>query len=147
MQAVDRESLTEAWGNGILHSLSARGKALFSAGRFVDFKDGVAQYALPNAAHRDRCLDLAPSVESALTAHFGTPIVLDLVIDEGNAGPTPSAPKALGEAPPPLDATADDPDAVDPRDFRAATSGEIDQASAAEARLLDAFPGASEVTG
>ena len=151
-QAVDRESLTEAWGNGILHSLSARAKALFSAGRFVAFKDGVAQYALPNAAHRDRCTDLAPSVEGALTAHFGTPISLDLVVDEGNAGPTPSAPKTPEEGPPPLDATADDPDVidpdgVDPHDFRAATSGEVDQASAAEARLLDAFPGASEVTG
>jgi hypothetical protein len=147
-QVIDRESLTEAWGNGILHGLSARAKALFSAGRFVAFKDGVAQYGLPNAAHRDRCTDLAPTVEAALTAHFGTPISLDLVIDEGNAVPSPSTPKTPEEgAPTTLDATAEDPDAVDPNDFRAATSGEVDQASAAEARLLDAFPGASEVIG
>jgi DNA polymerase-3 subunit gamma/tau len=146
-QAVDRESLTQAWGDGILRSLSARAKALFSAGRFVAFTAGVARFALPNAAHRDRCTDLAPAVEAALTAHFGTPIGLELVVDEGKAGPSSGRPTTPDEGPPPLDATADDPDAVDPHDFRAATSGEVDQASAAEARLLDAFPGASEVTG
>jgi hypothetical protein len=36
---------------------------------------------------------------------------------------------------------------VDPDDLRAATATDADQASAAEARLLDAFPGTSEVTG
>jgi hypothetical protein len=40
----------------------------------------------------------------------------------------------------------DDHEEVDPEDLRAATSGEVDQASAAEARLLEAFPGTSEVT-
>jgi hypothetical protein len=39
----------------------------------------------------------------------------------------------------------DDADEVDPDDLVAATRVEIDEASAAEARLLEAFPGTSEV--
>ena len=52
-------------------SLPARAKALFSAGRFVAVEDGAAAFALPNAAHRDRCEDVRPVVEEALAAHFG----------------------------------------------------------------------------
>ena len=71
--AVDRDSLTEAWGDGILRALPARAKALYSAGRFVTVDEQGAHFALPNAAHRDRCADLVPTVEAALAAHFGTP--------------------------------------------------------------------------
>jgi hypothetical protein len=70
---IDRDSLTQAWGDGVLHNLSARAKALFSAGRFVASDESGAQFALPNAAHRDRCTELASQVESALTTHFGVP--------------------------------------------------------------------------
>jgi hypothetical protein len=34
---------------------------------------------------------------------------------------------------------------VDPEELVAATSGDVDEASAAEARLLETFPGTSEV--
>jgi DNA polymerase-3 subunit gamma/tau len=83
-QGVDRDSLTQAWGDGVLHSLSARAKALYSAGRFVAVDDAGAQFALPNAAHRDRCVELAPQVEAALAERFKTPIRLVLVVDDGH---------------------------------------------------------------
>jgi DNA polymerase-3 subunit gamma/tau len=148
---IDRDSLSQAWGDGILRSLPARAKALYSGGRFVAVDQAGAQFALPNAAHRDRCADLAPQVEAALAQHFGSPVTLVLVVDGGSADPPPAAsarPDASG--PPPQGgrpaAEADvDLDEVDLEDLREATATDTDQASAAEARLLEAFPGASEV--
>ncbi|HWE68371.1 MAG TPA: DNA polymerase III subunit gamma/tau [Acidimicrobiales bacterium] len=147
-RAVDRDSLTQAWGDGILHKLPARAKALFSGGRFVAVDDKGAHFALPNAAHRDRCVEVAPMVEAALSDHFGSAVVLVLEIDDGkgggdHAGADPAADRVPSTPAAPM---IDDHEEVDPEDLRAATSGEVDQASAAEARLLEAFPGTSEVT-
>jgi DNA polymerase III subunit gamma/tau len=147
--AVDRDSLSQAWGDGILRNLPARAKALYSGGHFVAADQAGAQFALPNAAHRDRCVDLAPLVETALTQHFGSPIRLVLVVDGGSADPpqtiaTPGIPPGRPPAAPAPD-ERDEHDEVDLEDLVAATTGDTDQASAAEARLLEAFPGASEV--
>ena len=161
---VDRDSLTQAWGDGVLHSLSARAKALFSAGRFVASDEKGAQFALPNAAHRDRCTELASQVEAALTAHFGAPVRLILVVDGGNpggetGGPAAAPPRPAGPAVPlrpdgpagpaapltPHDTHLEEADEVDPEELVAATKVEIDEESAAEARLLETFPGTSEV--
>ncbi len=163
---VDRDTLTEAWGDGILQSLPARAKARFASGRFVGVDEGGAHFALPNAAHRDQCAEQLPLVEEALAQHFGTAITLVLDIDESTAPPG-RAPQPVGataapsgrvgrrggavQAPPPTVAPApdepDDLDAVDRAEFDAAAAGDSDQASEAEARLLQAFPGASEVLG
>jgi hypothetical protein len=161
--AVDRDTLTEAWGDGILHSLPARAKARYASGRFVSVDDQGAQFALPNAAHRDQCAEQQPLVEAALAAHFGTPVKLVLVIDEtsppperttvppataGSDAAAEAAPRQAGRrraAAPPRepDDVAED---VDPAEFTNEADPE-EQASAAEARLLEAFPGASEVLG
>ena len=147
---VDRDSLTEAWGDGILRALPARAKALYSAGRFVSVDEHGADFALPNVAHRERCADLVPTVEAALAAHFGTPVTLVLDVDEATA---PAAGAASGRPTPRGDdpgagANDDEMDHVDPADLLPdAPDAPTDQASAAEARLLEAFPGASEVAG
>ena len=147
---IDRDSLTQAWGDGVLHNLSARAKALFSAGRFVASDESGAQFALPNAAHRDRCTELASQVESALTTHFGVPVRLVLVVDGGGGGDPdvpvgapslPRRPSAPAAQPMPQDSSMDEADEEDPEVLVAATRGEVDEASAAEARLLEAFPG------
>ena len=145
---VDRDSLTEAWGDGILRALPARAKALYSAGRFVAVDATGAHFALPNAAHRDRCAELIPTVEAALAAHFGTQVTLVLDVDDaappaGGAVTQPTASRRGGDEGRDLDV-----EEVDPAEFldHAPDAG-ADQESAAEARLLDAFPGASEVTG
>ncbi|HVT42114.1 MAG TPA: hypothetical protein VHD39_03955, partial [Acidimicrobiales bacterium] len=161
---VDRDSLTEAWGDGILQSLPARAKARFASGRFVAVDEQGAHFALPNAAHRDQCAEQVPLVESALASHFGTAVTLVLVIDDtaapaartGSAAASPPpAPeggsaarrgrgRAQKDVPPPP--PPDEYDEVDPAEFAAgAESGGPDQATEAEARLLQAFPGASEV--
>jgi DNA polymerase III subunit gamma/tau len=146
---VDRDTLTEAWGDGILKGLPARAKALFSAGRFVSVDDEGAHFALPNVAHRDRCVDMAPTVEQKLTAHFGTPVKLVLDVDDASAPPTPSSPPAAS-APGATGSPRNEPEVetMDPAEY--ADNGplaETDQESEAQARLLEAFPGASEVLG
>jgi len=145
---IDRDSLTEAWGNGLLATLPALSKALFSAGRFVSYEDGVARFALPKAAHKDRCEPLVQDVEGVLTAHFGSPVKLKLVVDDASASTVPSRsiPDTTSEARS-TEHQSDDMEDGDSEDLRAATSTDTDQASAAEARLLEAFPGASEVLG
>jgi DNA polymerase-3 subunit gamma/tau len=146
-RAVDRDSLTEAWGDGILRSLPAKVKALYSAGRFVAFSEDGAQFALPTQPHRDRCAELAPQVEAALAAHFGTAVRLELVVD--GSGPAPVAHGREGGTRDSVSRrarhAAPDDEMVDPEELRAATQGNTDVEAAAEAKLLEAFPGA-EVT-
>ena len=143
---IDRDSLTEAWGDGILHNLSARARALYSLGRFVAADEDGAQFALPNAPHRDRCTELAREVEAALTAHFATPIRLILVVDGNSVSPSlnggTTAPRETsGNSTIAID---DDPEDEDPEALEAVPPAEDHQASAVD-RLLQTFPGASEV--
>jgi len=132
-EAPDRDTLVQAWGDHVLRGLPAKAKALYSAGRFVEGSDdGVAAFCLPNDAHRDRCADVQPVVEAALAAHFGVPVPLRLVVEgtgPAPAGPGPVARHDLGE---------EDFDATGPDEGDAGETG-------AEARLLEAFPGAQEV--
>jgi hypothetical protein len=144
---VDRDSLTEAWGDAILKGLPARAKALFSAGRFVSVDEQGAHFALPNAAHRERCLEMVPTVEQKLTAHFGAPVKLVLQVDESGSAPQAPArpPSRSGAGAPDREPEAE---ILDPADYaEAGPEAESDQASEAHARLLEAFPGASEVLG
>jgi hypothetical protein len=142
--AVDRDTLTQAWGDGILHSLSARAKALYSAGRFVAVDSGCVQFALPNAAHRERCLELASQVEAALTERFETPLRLVLVLEGGQGSPpngASSPPEIRGAS---IVERQDELEDQDPEQFEAAPMEAEHQASAVD-RLLQAFPGASEI--
>jgi hypothetical protein len=109
-------------------------------------------FALPNPAHRDQCAEQQAVVEAALTAHFGTKITLVLDIDEAAAPPaarSSSSPatsgRSPGAAPPDSAPPGDDVEDVDPHELMEDAS--TDQASDAEARLFQAFPGASEVAG
>jgi DNA polymerase-3 subunit gamma/tau len=126
----DRDALVQAWGDHILRSLPARAKVLFAAGRFVGSDDGVAVFALPNAAHCDRCAEVLPVVEEALSSHFAVAVPVRLVVESDGASAKP--------APPPGDLAEGD-------DFDPTAEGEA--APDAEARLLEAFPGAEEVLG
>jgi DNA polymerase III subunit gamma/tau len=144
---VDRDTVTQAWGDGVLHGLSARAKALYSAGRFVAVDEKGAQFALPNAAHRDRCRELASDVEAALSARFGTPIRLVLVI-EGDGGEPPSTPIPVspdaGNGPTSRGEPEAELDEEDPEVLLTVPTVD-DHQSAAVDRLLQAFPGASEI--
>ena len=148
-QTLDRDSLTAAWGDGILQSLPARAKARYASGRFVAVDGEGAHFALPNAAHREQCAEQQAVVEKALSDHFGTTVTLVLDIDDtspppaARSGPSPAAAgPSSGAAPSPAVAPAEEIDYVHPSELDDTST---DQASAAQARLLQAFPGASEV--
>jgi hypothetical protein len=111
--------------------------------------DQGARFALPHAAHRDQCAEQLPVVEAALAAHFGSEVKLVLVVDDEAAAPSSRAGAAPGEASgsgSTGDGAGHDDDTgdIDPADL-ADDGGDADPTSAAEARLLEAFPGASEV--
>jgi hypothetical protein len=123
--------------------LSARAKALYSVGRFVASEGQEARFALPNAAHRDKCLERVAEVEAALGAHFMTPVRLVLIVDGADGGtsngtaPMPTV-RSLASEP---EGTLEDEDLTE---LDSVQGGEDHQASAVD-RLLQAFPGASEV--
>jgi DNA polymerase-3 subunit gamma/tau len=142
VQTLDRDTLTEAWGDAILRRLPARIKMYYSAGRFVAVDAQGAQFALPDAAQRDRCAELVPEVEAVLSDHFNSPVRLVLVVD-GAAAPAGGTARHDASVPP---ARHDDGDEVELDEFPGADVEPDAQASAAQARLLEAFPGASEVT-
>jgi hypothetical protein len=135
----------------VLGNLPARIKAVFSAGRFVAADENGAQFALPNAAHRDRCAESAAEVEAALAAHFGTKVSLVLVVDGDGDGDgdgaarRPEGPVPTGPPPSPPASGVDELEVEDPADLVPASGDDTDHLSAAEARLLEAFPGTSEV--
>jgi hypothetical protein len=164
---VDRDVLVQAWGDHILRTLPARAKALYSAGRFVSAEGSTAVFALPNAAHCERCEDVRSVVEDAIAAHLGSPVTLSLVVDGSGEGAadtgrpgaaSTSAPSPVGSTaatrPGPVGAVPNgtgspvdsatheaDEEVFDPDDVVDAVPVE----SVAEARVLEAFPGAEEV--
>ncbi|HEY2214487.1 MAG TPA: DNA polymerase III subunit gamma/tau [Acidimicrobiales bacterium] len=148
VRPLDHDSVTQAWGDVILRGLPARAKAIYAGGRFVTVEQSTVQFALPNAAHRDRCAELASVVESALTHHFGAPVTLQLIVDDGRTGAADAAPPVVATPSAGGAAFEDDNgiEEVDIDDFEMDAAGQPDQAAAAEARLLEAFPGTSEVT-
>lgn len=85
-------------------------------------------------------------VEAALTAHFGIPVTLALDVDDGAPPASVEEPAVARPGGGPGDVS--DVEEVDPADFATDDHDDAsDHASAAEARLMQAFPGASEVTG
>ena len=155
------DELEQAWGDQVIGRLRPKSKALFQAGRFVSADGERAQFGLPNEIHRNRCEETRGEVEAALADQFGRPIPLILVVD--GAPPAPAqAPAPVAESTSTSGNTDDERPvpAVETMTARVAESdheeedladfdpenlevAEID--NSAEARLLEAFPGAEEV--
>lgn len=161
----DRDALTIAFGDVVVPQLKGIAKAIYSTGRFVAVTDEGAVFALDNAPARDRAEKYRETVESALAAHFGTPVKLVLIEEsdsgayEGAAGGgagggagsggsgAPGAPRSTetspGGAAPTADAAAEpdvdeeDPSTVDLSELRDAD----DVATSGIERLTQAFPG------
>ena len=95
-----------------------------------------AMFALPDKFHRDRCVEVQREVEDALSAHFGRPVRLRLIVDGEPALGAELGPSAP-EAPPPPE---DDPVAWD--DLTDAPPGTV--ASPLD-HVMQAFQGAEVV--
>jgi hypothetical protein len=127
-----RDELTLAWGDRVLGELPARARSRFRVGRFSGVEGDAALFAVPDQFHRQRCVEVQPDVEQALSAHFGRPIRLRLVVD---GAPTPA------DAPPP-DPPPPDEDVVEWSDLTDAPPGAV--ASPLE-HVMQAFQGAEVV--
>jgi hypothetical protein len=125
--------LTKAWGDGVLRGLSGKAKAYLGSGRFVSVDGDGAVFAVPDRHLLSRALDVRAEAEAALAARFGRPVRLTLVVDPGTA---------------PLNGPQTGP--VPEEDLTAEDLDHLEDASSAvtspEQRLLDAFPGAEEVS-
>ena len=145
-----RDQLVQDWGDHVIGRLRPKAKALYQAGRFVAADGERAQFGLPNEIHRNRCEDMRAEVEAALADQFGRPVPLVLVVDGApppsvpTGGHHPDAPDAPAAAPAPPPAARDD-DVEDLADFDADDLEVAEIDNSAEARLLQAFPGAEEV--
>jgi DNA polymerase III subunit gamma/tau len=131
-----REELTLAWGDNVLPALRPAVKIYVASGRFVSVSD-AAVYAVPDRGLLLRAQAAQAEVEAALTAHFGRPVPLRLVLEEG--GPREGTP-ASDSSPP--HSVAEDPSAFDIDELEDAPPGLLSP----EQRLLEAFPGAEEVS-
>ncbi len=129
------DELVGAWSDGLLEQMSRKGRARFSAGRFIAVEDGTAVMGLPNEPHRKRCEDLRGELEVVLAARFGTAVPVRLVVDDGSedrASSTRSNPEQH------------QPQADEEVDLSALMDADAAEGSAVE-RLTRAFPGAALV--
>ena len=146
-----RDDLVQAWGDVLLGQLPSRARARFRVGRFVAVDGDSAVFALPNETHRSYCEDVRADVESALAAHFGTPVLLRLVVDDdddanANASPDAAAPaRRPSAAPEPMAEAADDESALLDPEVLAAETLPAGAGLSPEQRVKQLFPGAEEL--
>ena len=143
-----REDLTLAWGDAILPGLRPGVKVYLSSGRFLGVEEGSALYAVPDQGLLQRAGPLLGEVEAAVASHFGRAVPLKLVLDPGarsTAGPRGDGPTVAGSATlvtKQFGGEAEEMDHVDIGDLQDAPAVVLTP----EQRLLEAFPGAEEVS-
>lgn len=127
-----------AWGDTVLSALPQRPRSRFRFGRFVAASAETASFALPDAFHLERCREVQREVEEALSAHFGRPVRLDLIVVADAPPATPGRLARPERAEPP----ADDEEPVDWSELTDAPPGAVP--SPIE-HVLQAFEGAEVV--
>jgi DNA polymerase-3 subunit gamma/tau len=135
---LDRDSLTLAWGDVILPRLTARTRALFQSGRFTLVEGTTCTFAVDSEAPLDQCERKRGDVEAALAAHFAAPVSVRIVVDDAARPVTRATP-----APPVPDPAGASLEMIDLDDLEGGPVQATE--SVAAARVLDAFPGATEV--
>ena len=131
-----REDLTLAWGDHILPTLRPAVKVYLATGRFVSVDERGAVYAVPDKTLLTRARPGVPEVEEALASHFGRAVPFALVLDDA----APPAPSRADDPPP--------PEEEDPADYVLEDMEDVvGEVLSPERRLMEAFPGAEEVTG
>lgn len=129
-------ALEAAWAD-IRAQLPGRARSRFSGGRFLDVAGEKIVFGLPNAIHRERCVECIDDVQAAIGQHFSTPVTLELVVDgeaeppTRAADPTPAAPSVPAESEESVDLDA--------------LTDAAPETSDGLGMLTDAFPGAELV--
>ena len=124
-----RDDLTKAWGDRVLRALSARAKGYLGSGRFLAVEPDGAVYAVANQQVLGRALESKAEAERALASHFGRPVPLKMIVDPGG---------------PPSDAPVDADEDLGREELEHLEDAEA--VISPEQRLMEAFPGAEEVS-
>jgi len=122
---------------------------LYNVGHFVAAENGVGDFALPNDFHIQMAEPHRLEVAEALSAHFGIPVQIRLVLERGGQPPAGARPvdSAAGRSPdhsgPPVDESTSLDDVGEP-----IGDDEVPMPTGTEwatDKILEAFPGAQEV--
>jgi DNA polymerase-3 subunit gamma/tau len=128
-----RDELTKAWGDHVLPTLSPALRAYLSTGRFLADNGATAIYAVADHGLLARALPMQLEIQTALASYFRRPVAVSLVVD-GESAPVQAAGGPVDEP--------EDESVWDVEHLEDAGPGVISP----EQRLLEAFPGAEEVT-
>lgn len=121
-----RAEVDAAWSASVLAGLPVKVRSKWRGGRWADADGSGLRFSVPNTWHQKACEGSRRDVEQALSAHFGRPLTVTLVVD-GDTGAAGSDP--LGLAPPAVPGSAgaaDGDEDIDPRDLRDADDGVTD---------------------
>jgi DNA polymerase-3 subunit gamma/tau len=89
-----RDEIVLAWGDSVLSTLPSKAKPRFASGRFLTVGPDAAVFGLPNKIHAAKCEEVRPEVEAALADHFGRPVPIRIVVDDGASAPMADPPSA-----------------------------------------------------
>jgi DNA polymerase-3 subunit gamma/tau len=131
--APDPAAVDAAWTGGVLAGLPVKIRSKWRSGRWIAAGTGpgeAVRFTVPNEWHQKACDEGRPDVERALSAHFGSPVTVAVVVDgdgppsagpsAGSVGGAGGGLRAEGPAPEP----DEDVDLADLRDAHdVATSG------------------------
>ena len=171
---VSNGTLTESDWEQVKGNLRGIGRALFAPSDFVAAGPNSLTLGLPNDSHRAKCEEHRDAVEEALSNHVGSAVTLELVVSDGGAaggggrdddagpggrggagggggggrGPGSSSTGGASGGGGAALATADVPEAVEPRPgpaLRAVPSASSGRAIAEEARRKGPAPDPDEI--
>jgi DNA polymerase-3 subunit gamma/tau len=125
------DDLVAAWP-GIVRTLKATVRALYSAVEVVGLEADTLVVAAPSEMHKKKCVELQEPVRAALTAAAARPIVLDIRVAAPRQAATVSATKPVSQV---RQAADDQVDLVGEEGDGDATESVVDQ-------IAKSFPGA-----
>ncbi len=125
----------ELWAGEVMPSLKPLVRAIYAATKPLGERDGTVVFGAPNEAHRSKCVQHQPDVESAIAKAVGAAVKVSVVVHEAAAHDDNVVPLRRS-APPQADDDVDLSDLVDvpPASVQSPTD-----------RLLDAFPGSQMI--
>src|SRR5829696_5118 len=131
--AITLAQLQGAWEGQVLANLAIPVRSKWRGGHWIEADGTTLVFAVDNEWHQRVCEETRSEVEGVLTAHFGSPTVVAVVVEGGGARPVAPAGRAparapagdRGGAPPPDDR---DDEHIDPTELRDAgdTVGGVD---------------------
>ena len=134
---VSRDDVEQVWRESVLPGITARARSLYLGGSVSNVENGMVTFVIPNDAHRAKCSEHAAEVESALALALGAPMTLDLTVAEATRSQRTKAER--------IEEAGQNEEIIDVEHLEEASVNAA--SSVAEAKILDAFPGAIEEEG